>query len=274
MSKPQSLYSRWVARFATATLATVATHEGKKGLSVATVATVAVANPNSDKAANDPTVASVATVTVANPNSDKAATPEQNPSFVGFVAYPPPHFGKNEDEPKPTDNPTPYPVDWHQAHAAYQRHHITCPACIAAGLGYGQRCDEGQRLWDAYEAAPMPELGQVKRWPIPTTAPPAPSAAPYRMTPRSDSEIMRMVELYRRALAVGLPDDAALDKLLDAVMDAPSDMGSCFACSHLRGSEPDRWRCAGHGHELSGSPLARAFVVQLHRCDGYGPPVA
>lgn len=161
-------------------------------------------------------------------------------------------------------------VDWHQADRAYQAHHWSCPQCQASGKGYGSRCDEGQRLWDAYEAAPMPERVEGKRWPIPPA--PAPSAAPYHMTPRSEPEIVRMVELHRRAIHAGLLDDAALDKLLDALMDAPSDMGCCFACSHLRGSSPERWKCAGHGHELSGLPLARTFMVQLHRCAGYEPP--
>lgn len=87
---------------------------------------------------------------------------EQSDSFVGFVAYPSPHFEKNEGEPKPTD--TALAVDWHQADRAYQAHHITCPVCIAAGKGYGSRCDEGQRLHDAYEAAPMPEFGKGKRF--------------------------------------------------------------------------------------------------------------
>ena len=62
-------------------------------------------------------------------------------------------------------------VDWHQAHAAYQRHHITCPVCIAAGKGHGPMCDEGQRLHAAYEAATMPEFGKAKRVQTPSQAP-------------------------------------------------------------------------------------------------------
>jgi hypothetical protein len=160
--------------------------------------------------------------------------------------------------------------DWHQADRAYQAHHWSCPQCQASGKGYGPMCDEGQALWDAYEAAPMSELGKAKRVATSNQAP-APQTPP-RMTPRSGAEIVRMVELYRRAINAGLPDDQSTDKLLDALMDAPSDMGCCFACNHLRGSSPQRWRCAGHGHELSGLPLARVFVVQLHRCAGYEPP--
>jgi hypothetical protein len=53
--------------------------------------------------------------------------------------------------------------DWQQADRAYQAHHAQCPICRAAGLGKGSRCAEGQASWDAYEAAPMPELGKAKR---------------------------------------------------------------------------------------------------------------
>jgi hypothetical protein len=170
------------------------------------------------------------------------------------------------------DNTTQPAVDWHQADRAYQAHHWSCPQCQASGKGYGPMCDEGQRLWDAYEAAPMSELGKAKRvtTPLPPAAP-APQTPP-RMTPRSGAEIVRMIGLHRRALSVGLPDSNDTDKAIDRMMDAPSDMACCFACSHLRGSSPERWRCAGHGHELSGLPLARVFVVQLHRCAGYEPP--
>lgn len=164
-------------------------------------------------------------------------------------------------------------ADWHEADRAYQAHHITCPVCIAAGKGYGSRCDEGQRLHDAYEAVQMPEWGKPKRVaPTPAPLPPRPRP-PIRDTPRPDSEIVRMIGLHRRALAVGLPNNSATGKVLDELMDTP-DMGSCFACNHLRGTEPERWRCAGHGHELSGSPLPRELVVHLHRCAGYeSPPV-
>lgn len=161
-------------------------------------------------------------------------------------------------------------VDWHQADRAYQAHHWSCPQCQASGKGYGSRCDEGQRLLDAYEAAPMPEFGKTKRV-TPAPLPPAPQTPQPRMTPRSEPEIVRMIGLHRRALAVGLPNNSATGKVLDELMDTP-DMGSCFACNHLRGTEPERWRCAGHGHELSGSPLPRELVVHLHRCAGYESP--
>lgn len=40
-----------------------------------------------------------------------------------------------------------------EADQAYLLHHGTCPTCIAAGKGYGQRCPTGVGLWQAYERA-------------------------------------------------------------------------------------------------------------------------
>lgn len=170
-----------------------------------------------------------------------------------------------------TGNTTPA-VDWHQADRAYQAHHWSCPQCQASGKGYGSRCDEGQSLWDAYEAAPMPEFGKAKRV-TPAPLPPAPQTPP-RMTPRSGAEIVRMIGLHRRALAVGLPDNRDTDKAIDRMMDAPPDMACCFACGHLRGANPERWRCASTSplNELSGLPLPRQFVIHLHRCPSHQPP--
>lgn len=39
-----------------------------------------------------------------------------------------------------------------KAAQAYHTHHFQCPQCIAAGRGgrYGERCDVGLGLWDAY----------------------------------------------------------------------------------------------------------------------------
>lgn len=38
-----------------------------------------------------------------------------------------------------------------QQHAqTYHSHHFQCPQCIAAGIGYGQRCGVGLNLWAAY----------------------------------------------------------------------------------------------------------------------------
>lgn len=54
-------------------------------------------------------------------------------------------------------------ADWREVDKAYQAHHWMCLQCIASGKGHGQMCDEGQKLWDVYEAAPMPEFGRAKR---------------------------------------------------------------------------------------------------------------
>ena len=42
---------------------------------------------------------------------------------------------------------------WIEFDQAYQRHHLNCPVCIAAGLGYGLRCGAGAALYRAYEDA-------------------------------------------------------------------------------------------------------------------------
>lgn len=41
---------------------------------------------------------------------------------------------------------------WCELDQAYQRHHVNCPFCIAAGKGYGLRCGTGAALYTAYEA--------------------------------------------------------------------------------------------------------------------------
>lgn len=37
-----------------------------------------------------------------------------------------------------------------QADRAYLNHHFKCPTCIAAGKGYGMRCNTGATLWADY----------------------------------------------------------------------------------------------------------------------------
>lgn len=91
----------------------------------------------------------------------------------------------------------------------------------------------------------------------------------------SPDELARMVQHHAQALRAGLTPreaDRATDALLYAAREGVLDMSCCFACNHLRGSEPHRWRCAGHGHDLAGLPLAHDWVAHLHRCDGYQPP--
>jgi hypothetical protein len=43
-------------------------------------------------------------------------------------------------------------VGWRELDRAYQRHHLTCATCTAAGQGYGLRCGVGAALWTRYEA--------------------------------------------------------------------------------------------------------------------------
>lgn len=43
--------------------------------------------------------------------------------------------------------------DWQSLADAYHAHHFGCPACIAAGKGYGLRCGAGAALWAAYDQA-------------------------------------------------------------------------------------------------------------------------
>ena len=47
--------------------------------------------------------------------------------------------------------------DWREADRVYQLHHFNCPACIAAGRGYGLRCGTGSVLWAAYRDATEPK---------------------------------------------------------------------------------------------------------------------
>lgn len=48
-------------------------------------------------------------------------------------------------------------VDWKELAAAYYAHHFGCPTCIAAGRGsrYGQCCNVGMVLWQAYSTCPI-----------------------------------------------------------------------------------------------------------------------
>lgn len=47
---------------------------------------------------------------------------------------------------------------WGQSAHLYNRHHISCPACVAAGIsgGAARRCAEGQALWDDYQQQGTP----------------------------------------------------------------------------------------------------------------------
>ena len=41
---------------------------------------------------------------------------------------------------------------WRALDQTYQLHHFKCPYCIAAGLGYGLRCDVGASIWLAHQS--------------------------------------------------------------------------------------------------------------------------
>ena len=65
--------------------------------------------------------------------------------------------GQHLPQPAPPPPPPPPPApaliraEWAVLDKAYQAHHFGCPVCIAAGKGYGLRCEVGQGLWNAYE---------------------------------------------------------------------------------------------------------------------------
>lgn len=52
-----------------------------------------------------------------------------------------------------TETPPPATREWPALAQSYHAHHFNCPVCIAAGLGYGQRCQAGALLWTAYQEA-------------------------------------------------------------------------------------------------------------------------
>lgn len=42
-------------------------------------------------------------------------------------------------------------AQWLEIDREYQRHHWTCPTCIAGSQGYGLRCGTGSALWNSYQ---------------------------------------------------------------------------------------------------------------------------
>ncbi|HRK40241.1 MAG TPA: hypothetical protein PK347_17850 [Burkholderiaceae bacterium] len=164
--------------------------------------------------------------------------------------------------------------DWHERDKAYQDHHVTCPACIAAGKGYGTRCDTGAELWAAYSETPKPPTARVQ--PAPATHPPTADIPPSLLSAATDAEIQRMAE--RLALfadrGVGVQDAEKLaDRLL--VRDREGDNRvACAECHRLVGNAPGRWRCGDRApilqNDLAGANLGAAFVHQaLHRCNSF-----
>jgi hypothetical protein len=89
-------------------------------------------------------------------------------------------------------------------------------------------------------------------------------------------ELTRMVQHHAQALHAGLTEaeaDRATDALMQAARTGVLSMSCCFTCTHLRASNPSRWRCTSTNpmNELSGYPLAREFVMHLHHCPTHQP---
>lgn len=113
----------------------------------------------------------------------------------------------------------------------------------------------------------------------PETLPPAPKADPDRATwPHSvamnRAEIERLV--HRLALFDGrgmtVPEAESVADKLVARDREEGDRTSCAECHHLYGWGPKTWRCCGpswQGNTLAGHPLARDWLIQLHRCPGF-----
>lgn len=102
---------------------------------------------------------------------------------------------------------------WREAARAAQQHQMACRQCAAAGQGYGQRCEQGRSLWDAYRAA----FG-------PTTA-----------------EVAAAAE--SRALALGLDRETAAEAAGAAQAAVRLGRACCHACQNLL-KEGEGWRCA------------------------------
>mgnify|MGYP003392037986 FL=1 len=53
---------------------------------------------------------------------------------------------------------------WRAVERAYYGHHAACAQCKSAGLMVGTtRCEEGLRLWSAYNKAPLPKWLEAKK---------------------------------------------------------------------------------------------------------------
>ena len=107
-------------------------------------ATAIPATPAIEYAEESATVAKIATVAVANPQ-----TGHVDPLPVGAL------LGATGGDNPPAANDEVL-LDWHALDEEYQLHHVNCSTCVAAGKGYGQRCDTGADLWRKYDAAPIP----------------------------------------------------------------------------------------------------------------------
>ena len=95
-------------------------------------------------------------------------TPQKTGGEVKTPETAPPDLPSAPPTPAPTAPPAPakapawYRIDapWRVASRAWQAHRAGCPTCMAADRtastsGTGQRCQQGQALYQAYEAAPL-----------------------------------------------------------------------------------------------------------------------
>jgi hypothetical protein len=127
-------------------------------------------------------------------------------------------------------------ISWTDADKRYQRHHVTCQHCKAAGKVNGTNmCEIGETLWNIYEATPIPpeKLGRAKR-----------------------------------AAGGELPPEPPINP------DPEHGMACCTACQHLSINHYNVPVCRGSGHDLAGFTLAHHFVVRLQRCPGFRKKVA
>ena len=95
-------------------------------------------------------------------------TPQKTRAEVKTTETAPPDLPSAPPTPAPTAPPAPakpgawFRIDapWRVASKAWQAHRWQCPMCMAADRtastsGTGQRCEVGQALYEAYEAAPL-----------------------------------------------------------------------------------------------------------------------
>jgi hypothetical protein len=161
-----------------------------------------------------------------------------------------------------------------EAHDRYMAHHWGCPTCSAAGQGYGQRCAEGARLWDAYnDAAQRERAGReaAKRQQM-ASAPDLPALSDedrrrlWWGQPASAEELERMAARVERGERLGLSQheaDALADRLHLRDRDR-DDRHLCVECCHVR-ADGDGWRCA-----VVKGPIPREWVThRLQRCPDF-----
>lgn len=164
------------------------------------------------------------------------------------------------------------PADWKALDKAYMAHHLSCPACIAAGKGYGLRCGTGAALWGSYDAVDRPT--PVRAQPAPAPQPMATDSPPVAEPTEQEAErTAKRLALFAARGVKGDEAQALAQRLL--MRDREGDRrGVCAECRQLVGSGPGRWRCGDNSHpnvnELAGAWVGAAFVhLRLHRCGGF-----